>query len=162
MAITCNDILTMACRIDDAFELVDEYSSEKEVLIFHKRRIECLCDCLKLADIALFAPKNREEIENYMAQAVRFWEGKLSQEQALDIQRRFNDGYYKDIRPSSPEWESRITLSALMSVADDLDWMWIQYMEMGATRLVDAGVDCAKVAETLRRWFPEELLMRAD
>lgn len=153
--ITCGDILRMACSIDDAFARTEDYSSEEEALIFHQRRIACLCDCLKLANIELFAPKTREDVEGYMAQAMRFWEGELSHEQAQDFQRQFKAGYFKDIRPFSPEWESRATLCALMSVADDLDWMWTQYVEMGAMRLVDSGVDSTKVAETLYRWFPD-------
>jgi hypothetical protein len=122
------ELFYISIKIDDYFQLNEELSNFDD-LLFHKRRVACINDCVGYIDKKLFLPRTAQEVDYFREEVEKFCIGKLTEKQkSLQVKNLIRDNYYGN--PRLVEYNAKVTLASLMSSKEKLDWSWWQYMEI--------------------------------
>lgn len=149
------DMMCIAEKIDACFELISE--DKEAALNFHKRRVDCITECIGHVNISLFNPKSKDDIIAYIALVKSFWSGEITKEKAKRIRNDFASHSFLKAPIYSPEYEIRITLVGLIDGEDMWDWAWYQYMELSISRL-NMKLDKQLLIGIMEKYFTNELL----
>lgn len=150
------ELFYTAIKIDDCFQLkYPENEPTAEAMLFHKRRVECLNDCIGYIDNSIFLPRTKDEVNNFRESVRQYYEGGLTDKQRdLRVAEFIKGNYYG--KADSAEFQAKVILATLMSDKERLDWSWWQYMEI---HLIDLHkyVDKTLLLNIVQRYFADEI-----
>ena len=140
--------------VDGADHLPDETQ-------WHCRRIALVADLIRILPPSLFAPATPSQIEEYVDDATKFWNGKLAHSDKDAI---FTD-FMALLHKTDPlQWDAKSLLSLIMLEPDQLDWIWDQFFE-SVVFCVPHELDDNTWAGLFHQYFPEAIrswVNRAD
>ena len=124
------ELFYISIKIDDYFQFNEELP-DFDTLLFHKRRVACINECIGHIDYSLFLPRTVQEVNAFREAVKKFYDGELTEKQRdLRINELLKGNYYGKARSAGYEFDAKVTLASLMSSKEKLDWSWWQYMEI--------------------------------
>jgi len=108
------------------FVMIEAIDDMEPTTSFHCRRIAFMCDLIKCLDAKLFAPATKEQVESFMESTTDFWNGKISEDERLHVQKEF-EKVMPDATPN--DWNAKSIVHWMIHLQNYFDWMWYQWFE---------------------------------
>ena len=108
------------------FVMIEAVDDSEPTIVFHRRRIAFMRDLIHSLDPALFAPATKGEIAGVMQSAAEFWDGKITDGERRQIQKKF-DTLMPDNTPN--DWNAKSIVHWMLHLQSYFDWMWYQWFE---------------------------------
>jgi len=155
------DLFYVSIKLDDYFQLkYPEELTTSDALLFHKRRVVCLNECIGYIDKSIFLPKTTDEVDAFRKTVEKFYAGELTEQQRDLRVKEFIKGNYIG-KANSAEYRAKLILATLMSDREKLDWSWWQYMEIHFVDLYKY-VHKDRLLNIIEKHFTDEILYFID
>ena len=150
-------------KIDDYFQSVicpdlSHTVCTKGELIFHKRRVICLVECISYIDPLFMLPKTKDDINAYLKMVDKFWDAQINKSPRNECLDYFNG---EKLLNKLEDQGIRKLFSVLASEKENLDWSWFQYMEMYFLDLY-TFIDNQKTMNIIKKHFLEEIKYKIE